>query len=68
MKISVEIDEEEFDGDYGPVSGLRLTCSRCRHDVEVFGTGESSALRGAAMLRAECPRGENNYYDTDGWV
>lgn len=38
MNVTVEISEEELDGDYGTVSGLRLTCERCSHSVEVFGT------------------------------
>ena len=38
-----------------PVYTLRAQVAA--HEVEVFGTGESSAKRGAAMLREECPRG-----------
>ena len=65
MKITVEVEEDELDGDYGSVSGLRITCPRCGHEVEVFGTDERSAKRGAVMLREECPRGESNYYVAD---
>ena len=57
MIIAIDICEEELEGDFGPVSGLRLTCGRCGHCVEVFGTHDVSARRGAAMLRDECPRG-----------
>lgn len=67
MKIAVEIDQTEIEGDYGYVDGLQVTCSRCGHSVEVFGTTDVSARRGAANLREECPRGENNYYDVDWW-
>jgi len=67
MKVAVEINEEEVEGDYGNVDGLRLTCDRCGHYVEVCGTGDSSAKRGAKMLRDECPNGEGNYYDVDWW-
>jgi hypothetical protein len=66
MKVSVDIFEEELDGDYSTVPGLRLICERCGHEVEVFGTDDRSARRGAAMLNEECPRGENNFYDV-GW-
>lgn len=62
MRVEVDVEEEELDGDYGPVQGLRLTCDRCGHEVEVFGTEEASAKRGAVMLREECPNGEDNYY------
>jgi hypothetical protein len=63
MKVEVTIDEDELEGDHGWVRGLRVTCERCGHSVEVFGTTDASARRGAAMLREECPEGEENYYD-----
>lgn len=63
MKVSVEIEEDYFEGDYGgDIAGLRVSCSRCGHSVEVFGQEEASARRGALKLREECPKGENNYY------
>lgn len=66
MKVSVEIDQEELEGDYGGyVDGIHLTCDRCGHEVTVFGTAGASARRGAAMLGEECPNGESNYYDVD---
>jgi hypothetical protein len=65
MQVNVEIEEDEFDGDHTSVAGLRLTCTRCGHEVEVFGTDERSAKRGAVMLRDECPRGERNFYIVD---
>ena len=67
MLVSVEIYEDEIEGDYGTVSGLRLECSRCSHSVGVGGTGEASAKRGACMLRDECPYAENNFYDVSHW-
>ena len=68
MKISVDIEQTDVDGDYRDVEGLCLTCSRCGHSVKVFGTSYSSARRGGAMLREECPEGESNLYDVDWWV
>lgn len=62
MKVSIGVSEEEMEGDYGPVSGLVVTCSRCGHSVDVYGTEEGSVKRGGVMLREECPRGESNYY------
>lgn len=47
------------------VEDLRLTCRRCGHEVEVFGTDGDSARRGAVMLREECPNGEKNFYVID---
>jgi hypothetical protein len=67
MIVPVDISEEEVDGDYGSIPGLRLSCERCGYSVEVFGTQDTSARRGALMLREGCPNGENNYYDVSGW-
>ena len=63
--IAVEIEEIELEGDYGSTSipSLSLTCSRCQHTVEVYGTSTASARRGAIMLREQCPYGERNFYD-----
>jgi hypothetical protein len=65
MRVTVSVSEEDLDGDYGTVPGICLSCSRCGHQVEVFGTEEASRGRGAIMLREECPNGENNYYDVE---
>lgn len=62
MRVPIDISEEDLDGDYGSVPGLVITCTRCRHSVEVFGTEESSVNRGAVMLREECPYEEDNFY------
>lgn len=67
MKVAVDIDTIDVDGDYGQVEGLRLTCERCGHEIEVAGTHSASARRGAIMLREECPKGEINFYDVDFW-
>jgi len=42
--------------------GVRVTCKRCGHFVEVFGTSERSIKRGLVTLREECPEGEENFY------
>lgn len=63
MRVSIDVLEGELDGDYGSVPGLIITCSRCRHSVEVFGTEESSLKRGAVMMRDECPFDEANFYE-----
>ena len=63
MRVPVEVEETELDGDHGgPVPGVLVTCSRCRHQVEVFGTGDSSVRRGCVMLRDECAEGGWNFY------
>ena len=67
MRVDVEIDQADVEGDDGQVEGLCLVCARCGHEVKVAGTTGASARRGAIMLREECPKGESNFYDVDYW-
>jgi hypothetical protein len=68
MRVRVEIDEEQLEGDYGNwIDGLCLRCTRCGHEVSVFGTASESAKAGAIMLRDECPNGETNFYNVSHW-
>ena len=67
MRVHVDIDHTDVEGESGHVEGLYLVCARCGHEVEVAGTTDASARRGAIMLREECPKGENNFYDGDYW-
>ena len=63
MVVETNIEEIELETDDGrPIDGLTVTCTRCGHSVEVFGTSDASARRGAVMLREDCTRGENNFY------
>ena len=68
MRVSVDIEQADVDGDCGTVDGIRLTCDKCGHTVEVAGTSDRSARRGAIMSCEECPEGDDNYYDVDWWV
>ena len=63
MKITVVVEETTLEGDHGDVDGVQVTCSRCDHSVEVFGTGEASIKRGCVMLRDACPNNEQNFYE-----
>ena len=63
--VRVTVEEIELDGDKGgrgEVPSVRVTCARCSHEVEVYGTSDDSVTRGCVMLREECPRGESNFY------
>jgi len=62
MKIHCEISFTELDGDYGPVEGVVVTCSQCRHRIESFGTSKRSVRRCLALMREQCPEGGNNFY------
>ena len=62
-QVDVEVEEIEVTSNSGRiVDGVRVTCGRCSHEVEVCGRTEASVKRGCAMLRDECPNGERNFY------
>jgi hypothetical protein len=62
MHVSCDVATVEVEGGYARIDGLEVTCTRCRHCVEVFGTSGASARAAAVLLREECPKGEHNYY------
>ena len=62
-KVEVRVEEVELENEHEiPVASVRVTCGRCGHAVEIYGTSEASVRRGCVMLREECPRDENNFY------
>ena len=64
MRVACEISTVELEGAYTEIEGVTATCSRCGHETESFGTSDASVRRCLALLREECPNGENNYYLT----
>lgn len=65
-RIDCEVNYDTMENDEGiTVDGVFVTCSRCGHVVESYGTGEKSVKRCLALMREECPRGEKNYYNAD---
>ena len=62
-KVNVNVEEIMLTGDRGgEVESLCLECERCDHKVEVFGRSDRSEKRGLAMLREQCPQGEENFH------
>jgi hypothetical protein len=62
-RVTADAVETELENDFGTMTaGLEVTCAKCGHTVEVFGTHQQSAKRGGVMLSQECPEGENNFY------
>jgi len=47
----------------GRVEGVEVTCSKCGHSEESFGTDDPSLKRCAYFLLENRPRGEGNFYD-----
>ena len=64
-RIECSVDYATLDGNYGDVEGIQVTCPRCGHATESFGTSAASVRRCMALLREECPRGETNFYVED---
>jgi hypothetical protein len=66
MRVECEVHEVELENDHGRlVAGVSVSCSRCDHETESFGTTERSVKRCLVLLREECPNGEDNFYVTD---
>jgi hypothetical protein len=63
-RIKCSVEEVELENDNGNlIPGVCVTCNRCGHSSESFGTGLASIMRSLAVLREECPEGgENNFY------
>jgi len=65
-RVTTTTSYVDLDGDYGTVEGVEVTCDRCGHSEEAYGTSESSILSCVARLRENCPNGEKNFYEVDG--
>lgn len=61
-RVSVTIDQTVLEGDHGSVDSVCVTCSRCGHQTESYGTSSASIRRCLALMREECPEDESNFY------
>lgn len=65
-RVECEVTAAELENDNGLlIDGVCVTCSRCGHEAESFGTSGRSVRRCLVMLREECPEGESNFYVVD---
>lgn len=64
-KVECAVEEIELDGDFGTVPSVRVTCGRCDHETESYGTGAASVRRCLVLMREECPQCEENFYYAD---
>ena len=64
-RVATTTNYVDLDGDYGTIEGVEVTCDRCGHSEESFGTESGSLKRCAALLHENCPRSENNFYVVD---
>lgn len=54
------VDIERDDGSLG--AGVEATCTDCDHKTHSFGESEASIRRCFALMREQCPQGEDNFY------
>lgn len=66
MRISCSVSYDEVEGEFGHHPGVRVTCSRCQAIETAGGEHERSIKRCLVQLRENCPRDENNFYETEG--
>ncbi len=66
MKVECEVHFCQIENERGfQQDGVRVTCSRCGHTTQSFGTSEKSIKRCIMLLKEECPQAESNYYEPD---
>ncbi len=64
-KVACEVEEVLIDDNGREQPGVEVTCTRCDHVTQSFGTSEKSVKRCLVLLREECPNNENNFYSVD---
>lgn len=65
-RVECEIFDVVLENDDGiQIDGVCATCTRCDHETESFGTSEASVKRCLALMRDECPMGQDNFYVED---
>lgn len=66
MRVDCEVVEVELETESGKsVEGVEVTCLRCGHATQSYGTSDASVKRCLVLLREECPEDEKNYYVVD---
>ena len=61
-RIECSVNYVTLQGDYGDIESVQVTCPRCDHVTESFGTSAASVNRCLVLLREECPNAEINFY------
>lgn len=62
-KISCDIDYSSDYNDNGNyVDCVIATCSKCGHETNSWGHGDTSVKRCLVLMNEECPKHENNFY------
>lgn len=62
-RVECTVEECDLDNERGGTTrGVKVTCGRCGHTTESFGTSERSIKRCLVLMRENCPEGEENFY------
>lgn len=65
-RMECEVEYAQLTNDEGrEVPGVIVTCTGCDHSTESYGQSERSVRRCLALMRDECPEGQENYYVAD---
>jgi hypothetical protein len=69
MGVLCDVEEIELESNFTDrlIPSVLVTCSRCNHHTESFGTSIASVRRCLALMREECPLKQHNYYDVDDY-
>lgn len=62
MRVTVDVDFVELEGDYGPVDGVEVECPICGASGSAFGQHESSVTRAIMTMREECSGESGPHY------
>ena len=65
-KVKCSIEETYIENDYGhETEGVIVTCNKCGHETQSFGTSDASINRCFWLLSEECPNDEHNFYEEE---
>lgn len=63
MKVVCEIQAVQLTDESGRLrEGVQAICGECDHITQSYGTHANSVVRCLALLREQCPCGDENFY------
>jgi hypothetical protein len=64
--VECEIEYIDLETDRGRIiDSIRARCKKCGHETEALGTHGKSLNYSLHRMHEECPRGEENYYESE---
>jgi len=62
VKCEIRFEDVSTSEGSGVCPGVVAVCSKCGHKTESCGQHAAAVKRCLAMMREECPNGEENFY------